>query len=220
MKKFYCYIYTDPKEPGIFSYKSIDLNFAPIYVGKGQGKRYRKHIVCLEKLTNLHFKNKLKKILSEGFSKQDIEDYILVISCSSEQEAFNLEKQLIKEIGRSSLGLGPLVNWTDGGEGTSGHICSEETKRKMSKPKSETHIKKMSESKAGKKRKPFSEETKKKMSEIRVSKHYKKSSKSMTGENHPMFGKHHSIEARKKMSESHLGKKRKSLKVEEVKNKK
>jgi hypothetical protein len=68
-------------------------------------------------------------------------------------EACEWEKMRIKEIGRRDLGLGPLVNMTDGGEGTQGVIITEErrvnislaTKEAMSNPEvkkrlSESHL--------------------------------------------------------------------------------
>ena len=44
----------------------------------------------------------------------------------SEDQAFELETFLIEFIGRKHLGLGPLVNMTDGGDGVGGYIWSEE----------------------------------------------------------------------------------------------
>jgi len=48
----------------------------------------------------------------------------------SKEEAFELERHYIKEIGRRDLGLGTLTNLTDGGEGLIGP--SKETRKKMS----------------------------------------------------------------------------------------
>jgi len=49
------------------------------------------------------------------------------------EESCELETQYIKEFGRRDLGLGPLVNLTDGGQGKPGFIHKEETKIKISK---------------------------------------------------------------------------------------
>jgi hypothetical protein len=46
--------------------------------------------------------------------------------------ACEIEKELIKLHGRKDLGLGTLVNMTDGGDGRFGAKASEETKKKMS----------------------------------------------------------------------------------------
>lgn len=47
-------------------------------------------------------------------------------------DACEWEKSEIKKIGRHDLGLGPLVNMTDGGEGTQGVIITEERKQNVS----------------------------------------------------------------------------------------
>jgi hypothetical protein len=94
------------------------------------------------------------------------------------EEACELEKQYIKQYGRSDLGLGPLVNMTDGGDGISN--ISDITREKMSKCK------------IGKK---ASDETKRKLS------------KSKTGINNPFFNKKHTDFTIKKMSEIKIGKK-------------
>ena len=57
------------------------------------------------------------------------------------EAACDKEKQLIKEYGRFDLGLGTLVNMTDGGEGQSNP--SEETKKKLKYSKTEEHKNKL-----------------------------------------------------------------------------
>lgn len=49
-----------------------------------------------------------------------------------EETAFRLERELIAEYGRKDLGTGVLRNKSDGGEGPSGRIVSEEVRRRMS----------------------------------------------------------------------------------------
>jgi len=169
---YYTYIYLDPRKNGHFCYNNICFLFEPIYIGKGKNKRYLEHTKYLDKHINPKFKNKLLRILSQGFTKQDIENHIQIISCNSEQEAFGLEVKLIKEIDPRNL-----CNLTDGGEGNSGYIQTEESKKKISEAKtgkkqtektkkkiSEAHVgmkfsesqkKKISESKSGKKRGPY-----------------------------------------------------------------
>jgi hypothetical protein len=49
----------------------------------------------------------------------------------TEDEAMIVEMALIKAIGRLDQGTGPLVNLTDGGEGTTGWKPTEETRKKL-----------------------------------------------------------------------------------------
>jgi hypothetical protein len=72
------------------------------------------------------------------------------------KETYELEKKLISFYGRKDLGLGPLVNMTDGGKGKNNHIMSKEQIEMMRKRMLENNPFK------GKK---HSEETKKILSE-------------------------------------------------------
>ena len=115
----------------------------------------------------------------------DKNQIVIIKKNLTEQEAKDLEIELIAKHGRLDLGEGYLLNRTDGGEGINGYIFSEETKRKMSealkgKPLSEEHKRKLSEAKKGK---ILSDETRKKISEANK-------------------GKIYSEETRRKMSES------------------
>jgi hypothetical protein len=73
---------------------------------------------------NNHWKNIVNKV---GFEYKIIEDNL------SWADACELEKQLIRGYGRYDLGLGPLVNMTDGGDGTNGIIYTKERNEKISK---------------------------------------------------------------------------------------
>lgn len=88
----------------------------PFYVGKGKGNR----------ANSIHHRNNFWKniVNKHGF------DVIMLEENLTETKAFEQEAYWISRIGRNDLGLGPLVNFTDGGEGTAGLKHSDETKIK------------------------------------------------------------------------------------------
>lgn len=90
----------------------------PYYIGKGQGDRINApHL-------NLNLPPKL-------------ENRVILRDNLSEEDAYNLEVQLIEQYGRKDIGTGILLNKTAGGTGgdTSAHReytpMSDETKRKL-----------------------------------------------------------------------------------------
>jgi hypothetical protein len=203
---FYIYFHINPVNDEVF------------YVGKGKnGRAYHKYN------KTKFWKNIVNKY---GWKVSIIHDNL------SEVEAHELEKMYIKKIGRRDLGLGSLVNLSDGGEGVSGlkmpdelrqkmrdamtgeknhrygKKASDETRIKMSnshkgKKKSEEHIRKVMEANRGKKRPPLTEEHKKKISEgCRGNFHTEESKRKMSE-----LKKGHtvSVEARGKISESLKG---------------
>jgi hypothetical protein len=110
---FYVYVYRDPRPT---------KNNQPVYVGKGTGDRDLSH-------------------WSRGSHNKPFQDFIahlkvrgLVAPCErvleteSEAEAFAKEIELIALYGRRDLKKGPLFNLTDGGEGASGAIRTDEAK--------------------------------------------------------------------------------------------
>jgi hypothetical protein len=180
-----------------YTYAYLREDITPYYIGKGSGKRiFEKRKRCCRPP-----KDKSRII----FLKQNI----------TEEEAFKHEIYMIAVFGRKDLGTGILHNRTDGGEGKSGWVASEETRRKMSesgkvKIYSEEHRKKIGESN---KRRIVSEETRRKMSErIRSEETRRKMSESgkvkIFSEEHrrKMTEATQSKETRKKMSEAKKGK--------------
>ena len=154
MNEFYVYMYL--REDG-----------TPYYVGKGKDKR-------------AYTKRRRLKVPSK-------DRIVFPYTNLTEEESFQKEIELIAKYGRKDIGTGILRNLTDGGEGVSGVVISEESRKKISDyhkgklksnyhkskmseakinvPKTEKHKLKISLSKLGIKRKPFSEETKQKMRE-------------------------------------------------------
>ena len=166
----------DPKR--FYTYAYLREDGTPYYIGKGTGKRvYDSRKRCIKPP-----KDKSKII----FLKQNL----------TEEEAFKHETYMIAIFGRKDLGEGILHNRTDGGEGASGVVVSEETRKKLSeKTRGENNPN------YGKK---HSEETKKKQSEVKKGKNNPNYGK--TGENNPNYGRNHSEESRRKISKKLKGK--------------
>jgi len=167
--RFYNYLYLDPEKPGQFLIKGLDLilRYEPFYAGKGTGNRIDQHLYGRSK----GFMK--SKIIS--FEERGVIPIKLKINNNiSNFEACCNEKYLIKAIGRRDLGLGSLVNLTDGGEdGTVGYKHTKESKAKMSAgSKSKVYTKeyreKLSKARRGKK---FSDEHKRNLSISMKGKH-------------------------------------------------
>lgn len=151
MKKFYNYVYLDPRKPGHYSYDWLPFSFLyePYYIGKGKGNRCFDHLKQIHSMVNIFKDNKTRKIISEGYQP-------LIMKLNEnldEQTAFDLETFFIIAIGRKDLKLGPLTNLTSAGGGTT--MVSESTRKKLGdltrgKPKSAEHRKKLSECQKGK----------------------------------------------------------------------
>jgi len=105
---FYTYLYIDPRTR------------LPFYVGKGQGKR----------IYDLGSHNKFVQGRIRILNEMGLHHLIEIAYVDSESDAFWFEQDLIAIFGRRDLDQGPLLNHTNGGEGTSGPK-SEEHKRKI-----------------------------------------------------------------------------------------
>ena len=167
---FYVYAYLRSKD-SITASKGT-----PYYIGKGSnGRAYKNHgpVPLPSNKSNIVF---LERQLSEN-------------------KAFEIEKFLIAYHGRKDIGTGILLNRSEGGNGPSGRIASDETRAKMS---------------ITKKGRTFSEEHKAKISVALKGKRRPKAtiikiSIAMSGENHPNYGKHHSEETKALMSAAQSG---------------
>jgi len=164
----YSLVYVDCKPDG-----------TPFYVGKGSINR----ISYIKR--NKHHSNICSKYPNW---------YRGVVFAGSEKDCFLKEIELIAKFGRSDLGQGTLVNYTDGGEGISNPTF--ETRQKLSK----VHSGKVT-----------SEQTKKKLSIAHKGKvlsleHREKLSNAKKGKPSTWKGKSPSVETREKMRLAKLGK--------------
>jgi hypothetical protein len=115
-KKYYVYLYLDPRVTPP----------EPIYVGKGYGARSHAHLSWTH---NPWLRRKIRRIREAG-----LEPVIKIVRHGLDaDEAGEHERMLIREYGRADLNLGTLCNFTDGGEGSTGRVVSEETRALWSK---------------------------------------------------------------------------------------
>lgn len=109
--------------PRFYVYILARPNSKPFYVGKGQGRRVFGHDREARSGHKCHKCNVIRKIWRSG---GDYQRYI-VFTTDNEQEAFDYERELIALHGRENL-----CNLTDGGEGASGRVVSDERRSRMS----------------------------------------------------------------------------------------
>ena len=138
----------------VYRHRRLDTNEA-FYIGIGSN----------ENLKRAYSKDKRSKFWHAVVNKCGYCVDVLIKDISWD-EACEIEKYLISKIGRRDLGTGPLVNMTEGGDGVSGIIFTQESKEKMSKSQlgrkhTAATIEKMSRVQKGR---TFSEESRIKMS--------------------------------------------------------
>ena len=160
-----------------YTYAYLREDRTPYYIGKGKGNR------IYEKRKSIKPPKDKSRII---YLKQNL----------TEEEAFKHEIYMIDVFGRKDLGTGILYNMTNGGDGSSGCIPSEETRRKMSEAGkgrifSKEHRRKIGESN---KHRIVSAETRRKISDAHK------------GENNHNYGKTLSEETKRKQSEVKIGK--------------
>jgi len=164
-----------------YTYAYLREDKTPYYIGKGKGDRI----------------NSKKRSIKPPKDKSRI---IYLKQNLTEAEAFKHEIYMIDVFGRIDLGTGILHNMTNGGDGVSGGIISDETKRKLS----EAH-----------KGKTHSEETRRKISEAKKGKTHSEETKRKIGEAH----KNPSEETRRKIGEASKGRNKDRIVSEETRRK-
>lgn len=126
----------------VYRHIRLDKN-EPFYIGIGCKKNYLRAYQINPSSRN--------NIWNKIFNKTKIEIEIIFENLNKKQ-ASEKEKEFIKLYGRKDLGSGILCNMTDGGEGISNYVMSEDVKLKISegnkgkpKPKPDNFSQKMSE---------------------------------------------------------------------------
>jgi len=156
-----------------YTYVYLREDRTPYYIGKGCGNR-------------VYYKSK------SGYVRppKDKTRIIFLKQNLTEEEAFRHEIYMIAIFGRKDLGTGILHNRTNGGDGVSGSIRSEEWKINQTKAKKGKYVGK-NHPMWGRK---HTEETKRKQSELKKGKSYseetkRKQSEKRKGKNNPNYGK-------------------------------
>lgn len=99
-------------QPVFYVYAFLRTDGSPYYIGKGHGRRAFK---------------------KRKFKPNDPSKISILAQHLTEGEAFNLERKLIAEFGRIDIGTGILRNLTDGGEGATGRVLTDDHKAKIGK---------------------------------------------------------------------------------------
>ena len=96
-----------------YTYAYLREDGTPYYIGKGKGQR-------------------INQPHGKPCNRPPLDRRIKLKTNLTEEQSFNHERYMIFILGRKDLGTGILLNKSDGGEGASGCIPSEETRRKHS----------------------------------------------------------------------------------------
>lgn len=109
-----------------YTYAYLREDKTPYYIGKGRGRRAYAN----------HKRGKIKDFRPKKSNGSLDRDRIIILKKNlTEDQSIKHEEYLIAVFGRKDLGKGILRNMTDGGQsgGTPGYICSEERKKQISK---------------------------------------------------------------------------------------
>lgn len=176
-----------------YTYAYLREDGTPYYIGKGKNNRIF---------------NRDKKDIKPPREKSRV---IILKKNLTEEEAFKHEIYMISVFGRKDLGTGILRNMTNGGEGSSGRILSEETKLKISNSKKGIPLPEKVRKKMIELKRNVSQETREKLSVASKGRKHseetiKKFKQSRGGKNHPNYGKVLTEEIKTKISNSKKGK--------------
>lgn len=102
-------------------YRIDSLDGSPLFIGKVRGRLCRRS-------------HRQGPAITASIAAGLTRDPVIVAAHLTEAEAYALQRALIAEIGRADLGLGPLLNATDGGPGGSnpGPVARRELSARMS----------------------------------------------------------------------------------------
>ncbi len=193
-KKYYVYALLDPRKIGARIYRDLKYVFTlePFYIGFGQILRYESHFNEAdnlwekpEEIKKYYNPIKIHKI-HQIYRDYDLPRVVIIKEGLTLKEAKELEVFCIKQIGRKDKKEGPLTNLTDGGDGWSGLIFTEEHRKNIGKSskgrnKNKTYEEIMGEEKAQKlkeirsiffKNRSKTEETKEKLRQANLGKKY------------------------------------------------
>jgi LEM-3-like GIY-YIG domain/NUMOD3 motif len=115
-------------DPRFYIYVLFRETGVPFYVGKGQRDRWLNHEKQAKDHYNPHMRAIIRNMHAAGLDipKIKLHEHL------TEDVALAYEKALILAIGRRDKKTGPLVNLTDGGDGVSGKIFTQEERARMS----------------------------------------------------------------------------------------
>ena len=173
-----------------YTYAYLRDDGTPYYIGKGNGGR------CYAKGGR-----------PCGVPK-DVSRILILKSELSEEDAFRHEIYMIAVFGRKDLGTGILRNKTNGGEGTSGRICSNATRKKLSSTLTGGVISAEWRENISKGKKNPSTETREKLSKANKGKKLSEETKQKIRQNNPNTGRKLTEEEKRNIREKLTGRER------------
>ena len=125
--QFYVYVYLDQRKSGKWYYGDEVFDFQPFYVGKGTNNRDIQHLCPYMLSCKTHKSSTIKSIIKDT---GQLPIHYRIYENISQQDATDIEIDIIKQFGRRDLGTGILCNHTDGGDGS--HNLSPYSRRRIS----------------------------------------------------------------------------------------